>query len=157
MRQNHSLLNGAHPLKFVRAIRRDGRWLQSYLRAQHRSHQANWPLEGSLGNFEEAFRSAVPVPRSAAHGLHADARSRGTPLRDFGHHGLQRLYTVRMVKRYGHAGQEAQRQAVAALSGANFRRMGHRFYDFEPTAPDRRLEFIHNVPGCLSRDRFFGL
>jgi integrase len=28
--------------------------------------------------------------------------------------------TVRMTKRYGHIGQEAQRQAVAALSGANF-------------------------------------
>ncbi len=65
--------------------------------------------------------------------------------------------TVRMAKCYKHIGQQAQRQAVAALSGANFRRMGHRFYDFEPTAPDRRLEFIHNVPGCLSRDRFFGL
>ncbi len=28
--------------------------------------------------------------------------------------------TVRMVKRYGHIGQEAQRQAVAALGGVNF-------------------------------------
>ena len=28
--------------------------------------------------------------------------------------------TVRMAKRYGHIGQEAQRHAVAALAGANF-------------------------------------
>ncbi|HEX2715096.1 MAG TPA: hypothetical protein VHM88_23155, partial [Candidatus Acidoferrales bacterium] len=28
--------------------------------------------------------------------------------------------TVRMAKRYGHIGQAAQRQAVAALSGADF-------------------------------------
>ena len=30
--------------------------------------------------------------------------------------------TVRMAKRYGHIGQEAQRQAVATLSGASFER-----------------------------------
>ncbi len=61
MRHNHSLLNGAHPLMSVRAIRRDGRRLQSCLRAQHRSHQVNWPLKGSLGSCEESVPECSAV------------------------------------------------------------------------------------------------
>jgi hypothetical protein len=33
---------------------------------------------------------------------------------------------VRMAKRYGHIGQEAQKQAVAVLSGAGFATDGHK-------------------------------
>jgi hypothetical protein len=34
--------------------------------------------------------------------------------------GWSAATTVRMAKRYGHIGQEAQKQAVAVLSGAGF-------------------------------------
>ncbi len=46
--------------------------------------------------------------------------------------------TVRMAKRYGHIGQDAQRQAVAALSGADFRDAGAQNWAQSQVASESR-------------------
>lgn len=61
-----------------------------------------------IGRWEEAWEAGVPFSVVAAI------------------MGWSASTTVRMAKRYGHIGQAAQRQAVAALSGADLGAMGHK-------------------------------